>query len=104
MNRWCVRTRPVDAAHSPTLSVTNVNTDSPWIQLKCPGRSRLMANELSTVQYIATTQTRPTQRCARSPRTRRRRLCPPRTMATDAAAAWQTITTSITVLFDITLL
>jgi hypothetical protein len=52
----------VRAAHNPTLSVTNVKIDSPWIQLNCPGRSSRIANELSTVQYIAITQTRPIQR------------------------------------------
>jgi hypothetical protein len=100
MNRRWSDTRWVRAAHKPRLSVTNVKIDSPWIQLKCPGRSSRIANELSTVQYIAITQTRPIKRCRRSPLLRRIMLYAPSTSDTVAPLAWSAITT----LFAITLL
>ena len=95
--RWTAM-RPSTAAHVPAVSVTNVSADSPWIQLKCPGSSSVMKNELSTVQYMATTHTRPTRRCARSPRGRRSSCQAPRTSASEAPEAWAAIRGVITLL------
>jgi hypothetical protein len=97
--RW-TWTRCVYAPHSAIERVPKVKIDSPWIQLKCPGRNRLITKELSTVQYIATTQTRPTQRCGRSPLARRSSWYAPSANATVAPPACSAITT----LFAITLL
>ncbi len=88
--RW-VSIRPVAAAHSPMLRVTNVNTESPWIQLNPPGLISRTKNELRTVQYIATTHTRPTTRCDRSPFVDRRRFTAPSARARDAPSAWAAI-------------
>ena len=63
--------RCVLAAQIATLSETIVHADRPWIQLKWPGVSRLMPNELNATQYMVTNQTRPTRRCSRSPLRRR---------------------------------
>lgn len=89
--RWTC-TRPVTAAHTPIDRVPKVNTDNPWIQLKCPGLSSLMTNELSTVQYIAATHTQPTQRCVRSPFAARTKLYAPSAIAVVALPACSAIT------------
>jgi hypothetical protein len=93
MKLRCVRMRWVRLAHRPMDRVTKVKTDRPWIQLKWPGRSCWMANELRMVQYIAPTQTQPTQRCGRSPLARRARLYAPSAIEIVAAPACSAITT-----------
>lgn len=63
--------RPVRAAQTAIVSETIVQADRAWIQLKWPGVSLLMPNELAATQYIVSTQTRPSRRCRWSPFGRR---------------------------------
>ena len=98
MKPRCTWNHPWTAAQVPMVSVQNVKADSPWIQLNRPGSSSLMKNELSTVQYIATTHTRPTRRCARSPRGRWRSCQLPSARAREAPSACAAINHVITLL------
>ncbi len=98
MNWRCSFIRPRIAAQVPSDRVRKVSADSPWIQLKWPGSSSVMKKELSTVQYMATTHTRPTRRWARSPRARRNSCHPPKVSASEAPRAWAATRTLITLL------
>jgi len=68
-----------------------VQIESRWIQLKWPGCSAWMPNELSTVQYIATIHDRPNRRCGTEPLPGRKRTTAPTPRAYVAPAACSAI-------------